>query len=276
MTSRALTIALEAAAELGEAAVRRRAPGPIVARATRALIALEMAGKIAPAEVNRAFDAIHEALASTSKNAVGAMRKRKDLPSGVEAIDQARRHAAALLELARARHHLRRFTPSPQDKPGPLPLPITKIRGPMSHHDTDMPAELSEQYDISGCACSPAVSGLGALTVGSGLRQHAGVGYAPQIAIAGLGALTVAGLPSYLFTRKNLASPVVRRRLGAAIKAMTPKMRRRVVSRLQAALGAARVSGSIRSVTPAIAGWNTTSVAVGRCPYASVAGALTP
>lgn len=155
--------------------------------------------------------------------------------------------------------------------------------------NTDLPAELGSYSDgvsddaafhpeIIGCG-SGCVSGLERLAVGSGMLQHAGV--------AGLGDLTVAGLPSYLFTRKHLSNPVVRRRLSAAINAMTPKLRRRVMARLKLAAGAARVSGAIRSVTPGIAGgWAAVSgqmqgishmqVAGSRCPYASVAGAFTP
>ena len=97
----------------------------------------------------------------------------------------------------------------------------------------------------------------------------------------------VGSLPGYLFTKKNLSRPEVRRRLAEHIRAMSPKVRRRVMSRLGRAVQIARVSGAIRSVTPSIAGagqgWAAVSgpsIAIGRarssCPYANVSGALTP
>lgn len=97
---------------------------------------------------------------------------------------------------------------------------------------------------------------------------------------------SVGSLPGYLFTRKNLSRPEVRRRLADHIRSMSPKVRRRVISRLQRAASIARVSGAIRSVTPSIAGngWDAVSgpsIAIGGrrsggCPYANVSGALTP
>lgn len=133
---------------------------------------------------------------------------------------------------------------------------------------TDTPAELVSQGDgvtddaayneqIIGCNCRGPAPVVGA-----------------SIAIGGLGDIAVgAGLPTYLFTAKNLSDPTLRRRLSRAIGRMSPKLRRRVLDRLKVALSSARVSGAIRNIQPAI-GW--TGVTVGRCPYANVAGPLTP
>jgi hypothetical protein len=84
----------------------------------------------------------------------------------------------------------------------------------------------------------------------------------------------------------------VRRRFAAALKKLPPKTRRRVIGRLRAAAGAARVSGAVRGAT-AMVGWEGltvggpqlmvggpqlmvgASIMVG-CPLESVAGPLTP
>lgn len=139
--------------------------------------------------------------------------------------------------------------------------------------DTDTPSELAPYADgmsddaayeseIIGCSCAPRVSGLGDLLV--------------------------AGIPSYLLTRKSLQMPEVRRRIAAQIKAMAPKTRRRVLGRLRAAVSvASRVSGAPRRITPMIGGIASAYPSVGwgavaggmkpfRCPYANVSGALTP
>lgn len=183
-------------------------------------------------------------------------------PSEAEA---ARLAAAAKLELARAIHHLRAAR-------GRKTIKKTEVKGMTHSHisigadtgaDTDLPSELSSYAD--------------------GVSDDAA--YHPEIigcssgAVQGLGDLAVGGLPGYLFTRKSLANPAVRARVAKAIGAMTPKLRRRVVARLKLALSVARkpaaVSGisGIAAVTPTI-GWSGVSIA--RCPYASVAGALTP
>lgn len=85
---------------------------------------------------------------------------------------------------------------------------------------------------------------------------------------------SVSGFPSYLFTRKGLNRNVVRRRFLAALKAMPPKMRRRALIRLKAAMYRTRVSGAIRDMQPSFGydhGWAGVS---GNC--GQVAGALTP
>ena len=181
----------------------------------------------------------------------------------------ARRTAAAKLELARALHHLRRT------RSGRLVLdiPSTQVKGTTMQY-TDTPPELSEQsdglsddgaFDASIIGCGPACA-------------------APANAVSGVDQFLVgSGLPSYLFTRRGLSNSLVRRRAAAAIKALSPKMRRRVMARLHAVAQQNRVSGAIRGVTPSIAGYaggnpavGWTGVTIGRCPYASVAGPLTP
>jgi hypothetical protein len=90
----------------------------------------------------------------------------------------------------------------------------------------------------------------------------------------------VSGLPWYTMTSHGVRTPVARQRLLAAIAKLSPKMRRRVLGRLRSA---AAVAGAIRAATPTIAGWANIAglrpggdVSIGRCPYANVAGALTP
>lgn len=218
-------------------------------------------------------------------------------------LAEARLKAAATLELARAIHHLKR-TKSGRHVLS-LPLPTTKVKGNMQH--TDTPSELVESSDgvsddgafdeqiIGACACDAVGSGLRQhlrvhdgiagglqhLSVAGGL-QHLSVAGLGDIAVGGLGDLAVAGVPSYLFTQRNLQNPALRRRLGAAIKAMTPKLRRRVLARLKAAVSVARpLVGAVHSVYPTVGsgGWSGITVSGrsrGGCPYANVAGALTP
>ena len=144
----------------------------------------------------------------------------------------------------------------------------TRIEGAsVMINQTDLPAELGSYSDgvsddaafhpeLIGCSCAPTVSG-------------------------GLSELAVGALPTYLFSRRGLSNVTVRRRVASALKAMTPKMRRRAIARLRAAAAVARVSGEIRSAYPSVAGnvgWSgvTVGASVGRCPFASVAGVLTP
>lgn len=146
----------------------------------------------------------------------------------------------------------------------------TRIEGNTTMSESDLPSELGaySDGDTVAVAFHPDLIGCGA-------------GCSPSVS-GGLGSLAVAGLPSYLFTKRRLSNPVFRRRLAASIEAMTPKMRRRVLERLRSAVSVARVSGAVRGVYPTVAGnvgWSGITVSgegVGRCPYASVAGAFTP
>ena len=88
----------------------------------------------------------------------------------------------------------------------------------------DLPDEMSQNSD--GVVDSDLLVG------------HLGTG-GTQGEIVGCGE-GIAGLPSYLLTRKGLSNPTVRRRVAASIKAMPPKMRRRVLDRLRQAVRAAR------------------------------------
>jgi hypothetical protein len=222
-------------------------------------------------------------------------------PAGSAA--EARLKAAATLELARALHHLKRTRSGRYI----LSLPLTtKVKGISMQH-TDVPSELSESSDgvsddgaidqqiIGACACDAVGSGLrqhlqmhngvaGGLqhiSVAGGL-QHISVAGLGDIAVGGLGDLTIAGFPGYLFTQKNLSNPTIRRRLAASIKAMTPKLRRRVMARLKsAALAQGARVGAVHNVYPTVGsgGWSGITVAGrsrGGCPYANVVGALTP
>lgn len=132
---------------------------------------------------------------------------------------------------------------------------------------SDLPAELGSYSDgvTDDAAFHPEIIGCGMPGVAGSLSD-----------------LSVAGLPGYLFTKKNLSNAAVRRRLSANIKAMAPKTRRRVLARLREAVAVARVSGQVRNAYPSIAGsscnvgWSGITVQGSRCPYANVAGALTP
>lgn len=176
-------------------------------------------------------------------------------------------------------------------------------------HDTDLPPELGSYSDgvSDDAAYHPELIGCGSNCVGSGLMQHVGgyggaehlmvsgyggaehlaisglgdlavggYGGAEHLAISGLGDLAVMGLPAYALTAKGLRNPVVRRRFAAAIERLTPKVRRRVLGRLKALASRSLVSGGIRDAYPSISGSGWSGVSVGRCPYASVAGPLTP
>lgn len=150
----------------------------------------------------------------------------------------------------------------------------TEVKG-MSH-DTDLPPELAAYSDgvSDDAAFHPEIIGCGTNCSGSiGAELLVGAHH---------------GIPGYLFTRKGLRNADVRLRIASHIKAMTPKLRRRVLGRLREAVFAARVlnrpriSGEVRNAYASIAGWGAVSghsepsVAIGRCPYANVAGALTP
>lgn len=220
-------------------------------------------------------------------------------------LAEARLKAAATLELARAIHHLKR-TKSGRHVLS-LPLPTTKVKGNMQH--TDTPSELVESSDgvsddgafdeqiIGACACDAVGSGLRKhLRVHDGVAgglQHLSVAGLGDIAVGGLGDLAVAGnsFPTYLFTRANLSNPVFRRRLANVLKSMTPKLRRRVSSRIVTAFHdiifqrALPSVGAVHSIYPTVGsgGWSGITVSGrqssrrgGGCPYANVAGALTP
>lgn len=191
-----------------------------------------------------------------------------------ETPNASRLHLLARHYLAETHHHLNAVKRRFDEK--------TKVGAPMSTNQTDTPSELGCYSDgvTDDASFTPELVGCGSI---SGGIQHLSVaGGLSSLAVGGnLGSLTIAGLPSYLFSRKNLSNPVVRRRLGAAIKAMTPKLRRRVLDRLRAAVSVARVSGEVRSAYPSVSGvgWDGIMVSGSRrggCPYANVAGALTP
>lgn len=142
-------------------------------------------------------------------------------------------------------------------------------------HDTDLPPELGSYSDgvSDDAAFHPEIIGCGPGCGSIGAELLVGAHH---------------GIPGYLFTRKGLRNTDVRLRIASHIRAMTPKLRRRVLSRLREAVTAARVmnrpriSGEVRNAYASIAGWGAVSghsepsVAIGRCPYANVAGALTP
>lgn len=180
-----------------------------------------------------------------------------------DAYELERRAAAAKLELARALHHARRASgtrpkthigANHPDHEAALSFGRSAIDALARSNDmsafTDMPAELAENSD--------GVSDDGAI----------------RSAIIGACACDgVAGLPWYALTRGSVTPAEARRRFLAALSKLPPKMRRRVVTRLRAVARSRAAVAGIRSVTPSVGrGWS----AVGKCPYANVAGPLTP
>lgn len=137
----------------------------------------------------------------------------------------ARDRTKALLELARARHHLK----SAQKRA--RKIRTTKV-GNMSHYD--LPHEMTEQSD--------------GIPRGAQIPEIIGCGPAPAVGAD----IMISGLPWYVFTQRNLQMPTIRRRFLAGLKAMPPKMRRRVVGRLRNLHLRARISGAIRGVNPTV------------------------
>ena len=211
-----------------------------------------------------------------------------------DSLGAARSALGARLELARARHYLERTLDAIVEKRtksrvgsalgdeamgeivrflGGLRAPTTRGGRRRSHSEVqgmthfsvagDLPPELAAYSDgvtddgayhpeIIGCDCAPSVG-------------------------AGLGDLAVGALPWYVFSKKGVSSPVARRRFAAALKALPPKTRRRVMTRLRAvAAQRAHVSGAVSSAYPTV-GWSGVSVAGKHgCPLSGIAGALTP
>lgn len=194
------------AGELAAASVMRRPAGPILARASDALIRLERAGALDAAASTAAFE--------------------------------------RLLAHSRFTH--------------------TEVKGMIHAHPSytttagDVPSEMAEMAD-----------GLS----DDGLSDDGGL----AASLIGCDCSGVGALPWYVFSKKGLTSPVVRRRFAAALKAMPPKTRRRVMRRLRAvALARAAQAPSVAgSGWSAVSGVRSAYPSVGRCPYAKV-GALTP
>ena len=146
---------------------------------------------------------------------------------------------------------------------------------------SDLPPELAESSD--------GVSDDGAMDlsiIGAGAFQPSIVG-ASSYDLIGCGLDGIQGLPWYNLARAGVSTPVAKRRFLAALAKLPPKARRRVLAKLRAVSASNAVSGAIRAATPSIAGSGTgwslvsgPSIAIGggrsRCPYANVAGPLTP
>ena len=138
---------------------------------------------------------------------------------------------------------------------------------------SDLPPELAESADgvSDDGAYDASIIGAGPL----------------QAEIVGCGLDGIQGLPWYNLQRPSVPTAIARRRFLAALSKLPPKARRRVLAKLRAVSAANAVSGAIRAATPSIAGsgagWSLVSgpsIAIGggrsRCPYANVAGPLTP
>jgi hypothetical protein len=182
----------------------------------------------------------------------------------------ARDRAKSLLELARARHHLQKV------------LKRTKVGNDMASimvgadlivgdsEDVGTPPEMTESSDGLS-EVDLIVSGAS----GHGTNELIGCGE-PNISGA---------FPGYLLTSKGLRHPVIRRRVKAWLKSLTPKVRRRVMSRLPAIVGHndIMISGAIRSANPTVGHYGPGWAAVSGIPggYELVgshrqAGILTP
>jgi Methyl-accepting chemotaxis protein len=202
----------------------------------------------------------------------------------------ARDRAKALLELARARHHLQKT------------LKRSKVGSDMAHlmvgtdlgsEDVGTPPELTEASDglpdvdllVAGETMNAIFGGepwgVGAHLMVSG--EPWGVGaeginsiFGAHLMVSGPSGQgtneligcgepnlsgSVGGFPSYLLTSRGLRHPVIRRRFSRYLKSLTPKVRRRVMSRLPAIVGHNdRVSGAVHSVHPNVGhyghGWS--------------------
>lgn len=166
----------------------------------------------------------------------------------------ARDRARALLELARARHHAEQVLKRARTTTHSLGTKVGNMSYNLIGSHLALGPEMQDDVPAELAAVNDGMSG--AELIGCALNQ------------------SVSGFPSYLFTRKGLHPTVVRRRFLAALKAMPPKMRRRALIRLKAAMYRTRVSGAIRDAQPSFGydhGWAGVS---GNC--GQVAGALTP
>lgn len=208
-----------------------------------------------------------------------AMSARAKMLEALRALPQVQsaslaehRRALAAADLARALHHLDRVLKRKK---------TTKIGAPMSN--SDLPSELGSYSDgvTDDAAFHPEIIGCGMPGISGSLQHLSVAGGLGDLALVG----AYRGIPGYLLTKKGLRDSTVRLRIAENIRAMTPKLRRRVLHRLRQAVQAsrtmARVSGAVRGAYPSIAGnvgWSgiTVSGSRGGCPFANVAGALTP
>lgn len=194
---------------------------------------------------------------------------------GIKAPDADGLHLLARLHLAETAHHLEAVKKRTKKK--------TRIEGPILMSNSDLPSELGSYSDgvTDDAAFHPEIIGCGMPGISGGLQHLSVAGGLGDLALVG----AYRGIPGYLLTKKGLRDSTVRLRIAENIRAMTPKLRRRVLHRLRQAVQAsrtmARVSGAVRGAYPSIAGnvgWSgiTVSGSRGGCPFANVAGALTP
>jgi hypothetical protein len=178
----------------------------------------------------------------------------------------ARDRAKSLLELARARHHLQKTLKRTKvGNMASLMVGADLIVGDGAE-DVGTPPEMTEHADglpnvdllVSGEPWGVGAEGIHSV-FGTSLMVSGRSGFGTNELI-GCGEPNVGGVPWYVFTAKNLRHPVVQRRFLAGLKAMPPKMRRRVLSRLSRAINVARhtkayrnyISGAIRSANATV------------------------
>jgi hypothetical protein len=190
------------------------------------------------------------------EGSIGAGRRTRPV-----AKTKAAARARALLELARARHHLQK-TLARGTKVGNDMASLMVGADLLVGEDVGTPPELTEMSDglpdvdllVSGEPWGVGASIMVGGPSGWGTNELVGCGE-PNISGA---------FPSYLLTSRGLRHPVIRRRVKAWLKGLTPKVRRRVMSRLPAIVGHNdRVSGAVRSANVSIGshgpGWAAVS-----------------
>jgi hypothetical protein len=145
-----------------------------------------------------------------------------------------RERIKALLELARARHHLQQVRKRGTKVGNMSSLMVGSHFGP---EDVGTPPELTEMSD--------GLPNVDLLVSG----DPWGVGASLMV---GCGHPPVSGVPWYNFTRAGVTRAQARARFISALKRMPPKMRRRVMTRLRAAVLRNKIAGAVRGIQPTV------------------------
>ena len=172
-------------------------------------------------------------------------------PEGTTARERER--IKALLELARARHHLEQVRKR-GTKVGNMSSLMVGSHFDLGQEDVGTPPELTEMSDglpnvdllVTGDPW-----GVGANLLVSG--DPWGVGSSLMVGCGPVGCQqSVAGVPWYNFTRAGVTRAQARARFVRALKKMPPKMRRRVMTRLRAAVLRNKIAGAVRGIQPTV------------------------
>lgn len=220
--------------------------------------------------------------------ALNALRADAELRRRTEA----RRRARAVLDLARARHHLSKV--KSRTKVGNMSgLTIPEIIGAARFKPgTSVHKRNALQKKIDAIRQRPSKP-LGSMTelqrelaIAKALREMGGrisgdSDLPDEMAEQsdGIGCGEVSGFPAYLLNRARLPQATVKQRVIKALQKMPPKMRRRVIARLKTAAAAARVSGAVRNAMVNVGSHRPETWPTIGSHYAvptNVAGPLTP